>query len=345
MSCLEVQRTRQIKKKLIEKKMSIAFVTGGTGFLGRHLVENLVVEGWDVIALHRRNSNIDHLRRSGVKLVEGAITDLATIERAIPDAVDAVFHVAGNTNMWSLRNDQQTQDNVDGTRNIITVALDKKAKRFVYTSSIATFGFHSECITEATPSNASDSWINYFRSKWKAEQEVRSGISRGLDVVILNPSNIIGPYDYKNWSQMFLLIEQNKLPALPSGEASFCHVNEVGKAHVAAYHKGRSGHNYLLGGADVTYYELLHQIGDMLNRSVPDRVLPTWLMKTIGRIYVLASYITKKEPDLTPEKIALTSGKLVCTSEKAKRELDYHPASLSAMLQDCYDWMVSENLI
>jgi nucleoside-diphosphate-sugar epimerase len=325
--------------------MSTAFVTGGTGFLGRHIIDNLVAEGWDVIALHRSNSNIDHLRKIRVKLVEGAITDLASIESVIPDEIDAVFHVAGNTNMWSLMNDQQTQDNVDGTRNVVTVALEKRVNRFVYTSTIATFGFHPECIAEETQSNSSDSWINYFRSKWEAEQEVKSGISRGLDAVMLNPSNIIGPYDYKNWSQMFLMVKQNKLPALPSGEASFCHAQEVGKAHVAAYHKGRSGHNYLLGGVDATYSEVFHEIGKMLNRPVPDRVLPTWLMNVIGRFYLLVSYVTRKEPNLTPEKIALTSGRLVCSSEKANRELNYQPVSLEGMLRDCYDWMVSENLI
>ena len=325
--------------------MSTAFVTGGTGFLGHHIIDNLVAEGWDVIALHRSNSNLDHLRKIKVKLVEGTITDLASVEGVIPDEIDAVFHVAGNTNMWSLRNDQQTQDNVDGTRNVVTLAIEKRARRFVYTSTIAAFGFNPGCITEETSSNSSESWINYFRSKWEAEQEVKSGISRGLDAVMLNPSNIIGPYDYKNWSQMFLMVKQNKLPALPSGEASFCHAQEVGKAHIAAYHKGRSGHNYLLGGVDATYSEVFDEIGKMLNRPVPDRVLPTWLMNVIGRFYLLVSYVTRKEPDLTPEKIALTSGRLVCSSEKAMRELNYKPVSLEVMLRDCYGWMVSESLI
>lgn len=327
------------------RKMSTAFVTGGTGFLGHHIIDTLAAEGWDVVALHRRNSNIAHLSKVGVKLVKGTITDLASIKDAIPDAIDAVFHVAGNTNMWSLKNDQQTRDNVDGTRNVVQVALEKRVRRFIYTSTIAAFGFHSECITEETPSNSSDSWINYFRSKWEAEQEVKSGINQGLDAVILNPSNIIGPYDYKNWSQMFVMVKQNKLPALPSGEASFCHAQEVSKAHVAAYHKGSSGHNYLLGGVDATYSQVFHEIGKMLNHPVTDRVFPPWLVNATGRFYLLVSYLTRKEPDLTPEKIAFTSGRLVCSSEKATRELNYQPVPLEAMLKDCYDWMVSENLL
>ena len=87
--------------------MGRAFVTGGTGFVGRHLIEHLLEENWQVVALHRRTSRIEPLHMPGVTLIEGSITDSEAVLRAMPEAPDAVFHLAASTNMWSPRNRQQ----------------------------------------------------------------------------------------------------------------------------------------------------------------------------------------------------------------------------------------------
>ncbi|MGB1317387.1 MAG: NAD-dependent epimerase/dehydratase family protein, partial [Flavobacteriales bacterium] len=144
--------------------MKTAFVTGATGFLGVNLVQQLLADGWKVTALHRKTSNLSYLKRFDVTLVEGAITDKASLVNAIPEGVDAVFHVAANTSMWSKFNDQQYQDNVIGTRNMVEVALQKKAKRFVHTSSISAWGHHRNEIDETAESNALTSPMNYNKT-------------------------------------------------------------------------------------------------------------------------------------------------------------------------------------
>ncbi len=322
-----------------------AFVTGGTGFLGINLIQQLVANGWEVTALHRSSSNLTNLKTLDIKFKVGSLHDVDSLEKAMPQGVDAVFHVAGNVNFWSLKNAVQTKDNVDGTRNMVSTALKLKARRFIHTSTIGTYGFHSEIITEQTPSTASHSWINYVRSKWLAEEEVRKGINQGLDAVIINPCNIIGPYDYNNWSQMFKGIHDRKLPGVPSGAGSFCHVREVAKAHITAFEKGKSGSNYICAGADATYGEMVQLMSQLLGHEKPPKVLSSFLLRIIGRLSLWVSYLTRKEPDLTPEMVYMLTNRIVASSEKAEKELGYQAVPLKLMLEDCYHWMKKEGLL
>jgi len=325
--------------------MKTAFVTGAGGFLGLNLVKLLLENRWKIKAFDLNVSKLRQFDSSRLQSVKGDITDSASCEEAMPDNVDAVFHLAGDTTHWKPGNTRQTLINVDGTRIMVETAIKKRARRFIFTSSIGAYGAHSDTITEESPSTALDSIINYWRTKRFAEQKVRQGIERGLDAVILNPANIIGPHDDSGWSRLFFLIEKGKLAGAPPGSASFCHAGEVARAHMLAFEKGRSGHNYLLGGSDGTWLEFVQQIGRLLGRKVPDKPLPAFILKSIGRISLWISYLTRKEPDITPEKAYLVSTKLICNSDKARKELGYRVVSLEAMLEDCHQWLVTAGLL
>jgi dihydroflavonol-4-reductase len=141
------------------------------------------------------------------------------------------------------------------------------------------------------------------------------------------------------------LIDRQKLPGVPLAVHSFCHVHEVARAHMAAYHKGKKGGNYFLGGVEVDYLTLAREIGKLLGKPTPKRPTPDWILKMVGRVSQWMSYITRKEPDVTPEKVFLVTSSMLCSSQKAERELDYKAASLQSMLDDCYQWMLGEKLI
>src|SRR5471032_1247712 len=181
-----------------------AFVTGGTGFVGLNLVKELMIRGWDVTALHRPSSDLQLLKRFRPKLAVGSLTNHASLLAAIPEGTDTIFHVAGNTNMWRGGNAEQTRDNVEGTRHVVEAALAKGVRRLIVTSSISAYGMVTGQINEATPSLAANSRINYQRTKWQAQEIALAARAQGLEVVIMQPGAILGPYDIGTWSRLFL---------------------------------------------------------------------------------------------------------------------------------------------
>jgi nucleoside-diphosphate-sugar epimerase len=319
-----------------------AFVTGATGFVGINLVDELRRQGWQITALHRERSDLSWLRRFPVEMVTGDITDPASLHAAVPSGLDAIFHVAGNTNVWSRRNAGQTRENVDGTRNVVEIALARRARKLVVTSSIAAYGLQQGEINEVTPSNAGTSWINYQRTKWLAEEEVRKGVRAGLRATIMNPGAIIGPYDFGGWSRLFTLMAKDAIPAVMPGHVSCAHVREVVKAHVTAVDHGRDGENYLLAGTEASLVEMLTIIADLLGKPAPKRVLPVVALKLLARLQVAVAAITGKPPQMTPEAVAMLTKRVTCPSRKAQQELGFRLVPLRTMLQDCYDWLIAE---
>lgn len=325
-----------------------AFVTGGTGFLGYHIIVQLLGLGWEVMAMHRRSSDTRRLNALNVPCVEASLDDPDGLVAAIAPETDAVFHVAGNTNLWSVNDAQQTRDNVDGTQNIVDAVLERRVKRLIHTSSISAYGFHRETITEPSPSNALDSGLNYMRTKYLGESIVKRAVAeRALDAVILNPCAVVGSHDPHGWSQFFVMINDGTLPGIPPGANSFCHAGEVAKAHVNAFEKGRCGENYILSGINTSFLELVQAIGRILDKPVPHKTVPAALLMTLGYAEHAISLVTRREPTLTPEKARLvTSHRVLGTSEKAIRELGYNPSvPLEQMLQECCRWMRQEGLL
>ncbi len=322
-----------------------AFVTGASGFLGLNLVEELLEQGWRVVALHRDPAAAERLARLGSEPARGDLLDPDSLVRAIPEHADAVFHVAGDTSMWARHRDRQHRVNVEGTRNVVRTAAARGVDRLVHTSTVAVYGFPDGIITEELPQAGADSWIGYLKTKAMAEREVRAGIVEGLDAVIVNPANIVGRYDTRNWARMFTMVARGKLPGAPPGEGSFAHARAVARAHVAAWERGRTGENYLLGGVDATYREVVERIGGLVGREGPVRVTPCWLLRLLGRASSGIARFTGKEPDITPEAVAIVCARLVCSSRKAIDELGYRPEPLDAMLADCHGWLVEQGLL
>jgi len=323
------------------------FITGATGFLGTNLLKLLIKQDLQIFAIKRDTSNLDAFAEMDLQWRNGDLLDYDSLDKACPADLDFIFHLAADTNMWAANNKRQTRVNLQGTQNIIRLAQQKKVKRLIHTSSIAAYGLHDEVITEQTPQLGNQCFANYYKTKHESELLVKAAVhSADLDAVILNPCHLVGPWDRNNWSQMLTMVAQGTLPGVPPGYGSFCHISEVAKAHWQAALFGKKGHNYILSGADASFVEFIRKIGLLLNKKVPTKPIPHWVLSIIGQLSVWGAKLTGKEPDMTPEKVLIVSEVLKVSSKKAQNELNYNTnITLHEMLNDCYQWMKQEKMI
>lgn len=328
----------------VRKKKAV--VTGAEGFIGSCLARELVDQGWAVIALHFPGSDLMRLEGVPVTLRPCDILAPSDLEKAIPENTDALFHLAADVRITSRRSDDQQAINIDGTKNVIEAAIKKKVGRFLFTSSMAAFGLHDTRIDETAQSNAIESSISYFMTKRLGELEVNKAIERGLDAVMVNPSNVVGPRDVKNMPATYIrLVHGKKIPMIGAGAASFCHVEDVAKAMVSCIEQGRTGERYLLGGADATYYELGKLIQKIADGQAPLLAVPGWLFRLGARIVALFAIMRGAHNLLTREMALVLTSTMLVDSSKAINELGYKPSNLEKMLRDEIEWLAENGYL
>ena len=305
----------------------IAFVTGASGFIGVNLVKQLGEAGWSVIAMHRETSDLTYLRQFPATLVVGDIGDRDFLAGAIPEGVDALFHVAGNVSFDSAGDEAQTHANVEGTRAVVDVALAKKVGRFVQTSTGAVWGLHDGVpIDETSPSNALEIPVNYCRTKKLAEDIVLEAAAGGLDAVCVNPGNVVGPYDRVIWGPFVQAIASGALTKVGSGGGDFCHIDETAKAHISAYERGRRGERYILGGAHEKFATAARIVAEIVGVEPPE---PT----------------SERNPAVSDEVHFVSNQTQIMLCDKAVRELGFKPVPLRTMFEDLCGWMREEGLL
>lgn len=326
-----------------------AFVTGATGFIGTHVVKELLTKNWKVIILKRQNSDISEFKdNENIEFANGDITDIVSLRNAIPEKIDAVFHIAGSVaHLPHHLENMRFAINVEGTQNVVDVCLEKKVGRLIYTSTVLVYDFRKQLhFNETAPFNE---WTSdpYMKSKRLAEEVVMKGLSAGLDAVIMQPSAVFGSFDKATWSKMFLEIEKGlPFPFAPPGGGSICYVRNVASAHVAAFTNGKKGQKYILGGPDTTWLKLMNEIAALLKRKPPKWSLPTPLFKLYGWCeFLFSTYILKREPMLTPHTINILSETVFMNSSRAINDLNYNTGTVDQMLKDCYDWMLQTKMI
>ncbi|MGO9154411.1 NAD-dependent epimerase/dehydratase family protein [Mycobacterium sp.] len=325
----------------------IAYVTGAAGFVGRHLTERLVADGWQVTALCRPTDRVEVLP-TGVHVVLGDLTDPGTVMDTVAPGTDAVFHLAANTSTWSRNRRVQFRDNVAGTAAVIDAVLARGAQRLIYTSSISSFGYQpGVVIDEHTPSNARRRGDNYGKSKLAAEGLIDDAcVHRGLNAVILNPVNILGAYDVSNWSkQLILPIADGKLRLVPPGSASWVWVHDVVGAHLAAVTAGGTGGRIILGGVRASFKEVVNTIEDLLGKPRTTRVTRKPLLAMLCLASTASAALSGREPELSVAKYRRAVGDLKVDDRVACEELGLVHTPLKHQLADTIDWLRKVGLL
>ena len=317
-----------------------ALVTGGSGFIGSAVVMELLKRGQPIRALVRSKEQTGNLAGLPVELVEGDLLDRDSLHRAL-EGCDRVYHLAAVYANWLPDRSVILRANVDGTRNLLQACLERKVERVVYTSSVAALGAHGKTpANEAAQFNLADTGDTYYLSKYQAEQIAVEYAGQGLPVVILNPTNPIGPRDWKPTptGALILSVLKGKLPGYVDGGINLVDVQDVAVAHVTAMEKGRAGEKYVLGNANLSIHEYFQMIAEVGGGKAPAMRIPLPLAVATAYLYEAIAAITRKPPLTTPGWVRVGSHYSFWDSSKAIRELNLPQTPVRESLKKAIDW-------
>jgi len=321
-----------------------ALVTGATGFVGSALARRLVsASECEVRALVRADSDRQNLAGLDLEIFEGDLTQVSSLAKALKGC-QVLFHVAADYRLWVPKPELMYQTNVDATRALMHMALEQGVHRVIYTSSVATLGYHRDSTPadEQTPSSLDEMVGHYKRSKFLAEQEVQKLVeTRGLPAVIVNPSTPVGPGDIKPTptGKMIREAAAGRIPAFVDTGMNFVHVDDVAAGHILAWRKGEIGQRYILGGDDMSLQQVLALIAREQGRKPPKIKIPRPLAMALAYgSEVVARLVPGAEPLATVDGVKMSRKRMYFSSDKAKRQLGYSPRPGTEAIIDAVRW-------
>jgi len=321
-------------------------VTGASGHVGGALVRALLDRGDPVRTLiHNDRRAVEGL---AVDMVQGDIRDPSSLRRAFQD-IDIVFHAAGHISLTMDEWPRLEALNVTGTRNVVEARLHCGVRRLVHFSSIEalqTEPLH-EPIDESRPLVNSDRAPPYNRSKAASEREVRRGVEQGLEAVILNPTAVIGPYDFgpSHFGEVLLALARGQLPALVRGGFDWVDVRDAAEGAVRAAERDQPGAKYILSGHWVSIRDIAEMIEHLTDQPVPRVVFPMWAARLALPFASPLLRLTEDRPLYTRASLrALRANRDVCHG-LATRELGYEPRPFRETIADTLRWFDEAGLL
>jgi dihydroflavonol-4-reductase len=316
-------------------------VTGATGHIGNVLVRKLLENGEKVKVFTRSLTDITPLEGLDVEIVEGDIQNADSLISAFQGA-EIVYHLAGIVSILPDTDGHLYQVNVIGTRNVVDACLKTGVKRLVYTSSIHAFKEPPQGvpIDETCSFEPKYSRGGYDQSKAKASLEVLKGIDKGLDAVLVCPSGVIGPYDYKisQMGQLFVNFLKGNQRAYIDGAYDFVDVRDVADGIIFASKYGKSGEIYILSGEKITVHELISYLEEITEMKAPRFKMPLWLVKAISKAILPYYKLKKTKPLFTSYSIEVLNSNCDISSKKAQKELGFSPRPIKESIKDSVEW-------
>lgn len=323
--------------------MKKVLVTGGAGFIGSHVVQQLHEKGVEVrvAALPKESTaNIDHLP---VEIVRGDILDESFV-RSMIDGVDTVFHLAAVYAVWMQDWRPLWEVNLQGSRNVLWACLESDTvKKVVYTSSLSAIGITpGESLSdESTPFNQYDA-TPYVLSKYLSQQEALSFARHGLDICVVNPAFPFGPGDVGPTPTGDIIISMAKGMTrlkLPGG-FNVVDVRDVAAGHILAAEKGRAGEKYILGNSNLSAEQFCKLVADIEGKRA-ERMIPVAAPVLEGTAFVaewVSKKITHKKPPLSVGAVRYGAQYIYMDVGKARRELGYQPRDVRVSIRDALQW-------
>lgn len=318
-------------------------VTGATGHIGANLVRQLLADGCQVRALVR--DDVRALAGLDVEHTVGDVFDADALASAFAGS-DVVFHLAALISITGAQGGRVHAVNVLGTRNVVRACLEAGVRRLVHFSSIHAFRQfpHEEVLDERRAPSDSGPAPAYDHSKACGEREVMAGAAAGLEAVILNPTAVIGPYDFKpsHMGRVLLALARRRLPALVAGAFDWVDARDVCRAAITAARAGRTGERYLLSGTYLSVRGLAALVGEVTGTRAPRMTAPQWLARPGAPLAAAWSRVARTRPLFTPDSLAaLRTCNPHISHAKASVELAFTPRPLRDTVADTLDWFVA----
>ncbi len=316
-------------------------VTGATGHLGNALVRELLARGKEVRTVIRPFRDTTSIEGLEVERVEGDVRNVDSLIQAFKGA-DVVYHLAGMISILPGKAELLHQVNVRGTRNAVEACLKSGVPRLVYTSAIQAIAEPpgGTVIDETLPFDPDTAIGEYDKTKAQGTLQILEGVQKGLDAVIVCPTGVIGPYDFKpsEMGQMFIDFARGKLKAYIDGAYDFVDVRDVAVGHILACEKGRTGESYILSGERITLDDLMLLLEEVTGASIPHLKMPIWLARIMAIFTPLYYRVTNTIPRFTKYSIRTLTSNSVISREKSRRELGYFPRPIREIIEDTIRW-------
>jgi dihydroflavonol-4-reductase len=320
----------------------LTFVTGATGFIGSHVVRQLLRRGDRVRILARNSSRKSNVESFGCEIVIGDLKDSMSLLRCV-QGCSRVYHVAADYRLWA-RNPQDIYDNnVGGTRNLLSACCESGVEKVVYTSTVGAIGMRKDGLPadEDTPVKLDDMIGHYKRSKFMAEQVAKEFASSGLPVVIVNPTTPVGAGDLKPTPTGKIILEaiKGRMPAYVDTGLNIVGVEDVAQGHILAETHGRIGERYILGGENWSLEEILDALARICDKHTP-RVRIPWTLALIAGVFenFAMGTLLRREPLIPLEGVRMARYKMYISNEKARKELGYNPQPAEKALREAVDY-------
>jgi dihydroflavonol-4-reductase len=311
-------------------------VTGGTGFIGGHIVEQLLANGENVRVLARRSSKLgEYLKHPKVEIVYGDVLDKASLAAAIA-GVTTLYHAAAQFEIWTADPQLMLDTANQGTRHVLDAAQAAGVKKVLHTSSGAVFGLpENATVTEASGQGPLPDV--YYQSKFESEEIAKGYIAKGLDIVFLNPSNVFGPRDTKPLGRSILQLLNGDLPSAWDANFAIVYVVDVARAHILAAKKAKSGERFILAERNIGYRDFFGQVIELGGGKLPP-FMPGPVIHGIALAAEAVARVTKRMPLVSVMQYKSGTRGTRFDGAKAERELGLQYTALDQALRETITW-------
>ena len=331
------------------------FVTGGTGLVGSHILLKLSKRNISFKALKRKNSSLNVCKDvfkyydaeshfNQIKWIDGDVNDIPSLEEGMKNCT-TVIHTAAIVAFHNNNAELMMKVNVEGTQNIVNIALNLGIKKLTYISSIAALGrnTHSGLINEDCMFKINEEESRYALTKYYSEQEVWRGSQEGLNVVILNPSIILGPGDWNKGSSQIFQKVYDGLKYYTTGSTGYVDVRDVAECTIRLLQSGIKNERFIINSQNLKFREVFDMISEEFKKKKANIKITPFVKEIAWRGELLRSYITGKNPLITKESINTAMKSSSYSNKKIEKAIDFKFIPIKESVKKYCSWFLRRN--